>query len=73
MNTYIIPISDGDSCWIEQYCAPSVEDAENQLMRDVIDNREYDVTDLDFDLFCKQMKGYGVVIGEMEDTILYIA
>ena len=74
LNTYIIPICDTqeNECWIESYSAVDIKDAEEQLMRDVIDNRDYDVTVSDFSEFCDVMfNHYKISIGTMINKELF--
>lgn len=67
MHTYVLPISDGEFAWIETYHAPTLEEVKDKIIREFIDNKGYDITDLSYEEFSSELKDYSIIIGDPED------
>ena len=66
MNTYLVPVSDKDDCWIETYHGKDLFDVKERIMRELIDS--YDVTDSSYSEFSKELfDKYNIIIGIPED------
>ena len=67
MNTYLLPISDGQECWIEQVTAKGIVDAENKLVKYLADMYEFIDYGDSFTDMLDVMQDHGFVIGELYD------
>lgn len=67
MNTYLLPISDGQECWIEHVTAKGIVDAENKLVKYLADMYEFIDYGDSFTDMLDVMQDHGFVIGELYD------
>lgn len=72
MNTYLLPITDGEDIWIERISAKSIEDAESKFMMSLIeayqDRTLIQIPDDDWDKFLEVMLSeFNIIVGDIYD------
>ena len=72
MNTYLLPIADGEDVWIERISAKSIEDAESKFMMSLIeayqDKTLIQIPDDDWDKFLEVMLSeFNITVGDIYD------
>lgn len=72
MNTYLLPITDGEDIWIERISAKSIEDAESKFMMSLIeayqDRTLIQIPDDDWDKFLEVMLSeFNITVGDIYD------
>ena len=72
MNTYLLPIADGEDVWIERISAKSIEDAESKFMMSLIeayqDRTLIQIPDDDWDKFLEVMLSeFNITVGDIYD------
>lgn len=72
MNTYLLPITDGEDIWIERISAKSIKDAESKFMMSLIeayqDRTLTQIPDDDWDKFLEVMLSeFNITVGDIYD------
>ena len=72
MNTYLLPVADGEDVWIERISAKSIEDAESKFMMSLIeayqDRTLIQIPDDDWDKFLEVMLSeFNITVGDIYD------
>lgn len=67
MNTYLLPISDGEDCWIERVVAKGITEAEEKFVKSLADC--YDFLDYgdNFTSMRATMANNNFIVGEIYD------
>lgn len=67
MNTYLLPVSDGDDCWIEKTLAKGVLEAEDKFINKLAEVYEFIDYGDTFDSVKATAYDNGLIIGEIYD------